>query len=216
MGGRLSPVSGGYFELRRSAHRGVAGVVYTLARLARFGYRVPGDAQAVREAVGTVADRWRWWCNGSPGIALTFLRLYELTGESRWADLARKALRLHDKGVRAPNLSQCHGLSGLGEIYLEAHRVLGEPEWRERAAHIAATLYHLRRTTETGAVSWLVEDPHVPTADLMVGCGGVLHFLMRFAGAERAGGFPLLLDPVRKEAGKGRRESAAQASPLAP
>lgn len=37
---------------------------------------------------------------------------------------------------------------------------------------------------------WLVEDPYVATADLMVGCGGVAHFLLRLDGADL--GYPLL------------------------
>ena len=36
-------------------------------------------------------DIWRWWCHGAPGIALTFLKLFETTGVARYADIAAAA-----------------------------------------------------------------------------------------------------------------------------
>jgi serine/threonine protein kinase len=140
-------------------------------------------------------DRWKWWCHGSPGIALTFLRLYEHTKNGVYAEVAMKALRAHPSDIRYPNLSECHGLSGLGEIYLEAGRVLGDRQWTERADVIAKILCHLGRETDRGSVSWLVENADVATADLMVGSGGPIHFLLRRAMSAEQLGFPLLLDP---------------------
>ncbi|QEY51112.1 class III lanthionine synthetase LanKC N-terminal domain-containing protein [Legionella longbeachae] len=138
---------------------------------------------------------WRWWCHGGPGIALTFLRLYELTNEKEYANLVRQALRIHPINLRYPNLSQCHGLSGLGDIYLEAFRVLGEEEWLERAAFLAKFIYAMRQTTETGSYYWLAEDPNVATADLMVGSSGILHFFLRLLHQGQHIGVPLLLNP---------------------
>lgn len=142
--------------------------------------------------------RWKWWCHGSPGIALTFLRLYEQTQESIFAEIASKSLRIHEADIIHSNLSQCHGLSGLGEIYLEASRVLGDIHWKERAEKIAKTLISLRRESKRGDLTWLVEDPHAFTADLMVGSSSVVHFLLRFSLQGDKMGFPLLLDPIRK------------------
>lgn len=140
-------------------------------------------------------DRWHWWCHGGPGIALTFLKLYEYTRDARHADVARRALRAHPIGVRHPNLTQCHGVSGLGEIYLEAARVLGEEEWKSRATDIADDLISLAREEKAGGLSWLAEDPYLAAPDLMVGYGGILHFLLRTECGDRAPGYPLLLDP---------------------
>ncbi len=136
--------------------------------------------------------RWRWWCHGGPGIALTFLKLYEHTGLTPYAETATRALYAHPADVRHGNLSQCHGLSGLGEIYLEAGRVLGGTEWPMRVDKIARVLRCLCRESEPGVVSWLVEDPYQPTADLMVGSGGVLHFLLRMSLAGKRISYPLL------------------------
>jgi serine/threonine protein kinase len=195
---------------------GVSGIVYFLAEYAtRVGgveasrawqagaawlidQAIPtNDGQALEWSYGNVnQERWRWWCHGSPGIALTFLRLYERTRDNTYAEIARKALRTHSVDIRYPNLSQCHGLSGLGEIYLEAGRILRDREWIERAEVIANMLRRLGRETEHKSVSWLVENADVVTADLMVGSSGVIHFLLRMTAGNKNLGFPLLLGPV--------------------
>lgn len=123
-------------------------------------------------------ESWRWWCHGSPGIALAFLALFKLTNKEQYAHIARLALRAHPLEVRYSNLSQCHGLSGLGEIFLEAYNILGDEEWLVRAKGIGLTLHSLAKKDHHG-ISWLVENPFYPTADLMIGCGGVVHFLTR-------------------------------------
>jgi serine/threonine protein kinase len=137
---------------------------------------------------------WKWWCHGAPGIALMFLRLHALWDVPEYADAARAALRCHSPALRYPNLSQCHGLSGLAEIYLEAGDLLGDPEWNERAGSIISVILGLGRQHEGGALTWLVENAQAPVADFMVGCSGVLHLLLR-AQAQTSGerlGFPLL------------------------
>lgn len=192
---------------------GVAGIVYFLAAYTRHFRAELAAAAVVRggawlleqahpaegarslwwpiERGGTRA--WSWWCHGAPGIALAFLALFQLTGDSSYAETARAALRGLDPDQRHANLSQCHGLSGLGEILLEASQVLGEDEWSARAARLALSLEALARR-EAGGACWLVENPFQPTADLMIGCGGVAHFLARLAQApELSYGMPLLI-----------------------
>ncbi|MBM3578881.1 MAG: hypothetical protein FJX40_14820 [Alphaproteobacteria bacterium] len=190
---------------------GVAGVVYFLAEWAarhhdadaawaarRGADWLMGHAQSTSPE-GALAwptkpgesEIWRWWCHGAPGIALTFLKLFETTRDVRYAEVARNALLAHPRDIRYSNLSQCHGLSGLGEIYVEAARVLGEEVWLDRAARIADVMLELTREDENGGISWLVEDPFRATADLMLGCGGVAHFLLRLCHADLSA--PLLL-----------------------
>lgn len=196
---------------------GVSGIVYFLAEYARR----TGDNTASKSCQAGIdwlmaqafpaedghalewrysdlhRETWKWWCHGSPGIALTFLRMFEHTNDVSYAETAKKALRAHPKDIRYANLSQCHGLAGLGEIYLEAARLFGEPEWYERTRNVAAVLSDLRRETDSGSVTWLVENPYLPTADLMVGSGGVVHFFLRLSTPLNRLGFPLLLDPIR-------------------
>jgi len=197
---------------------GVAGIVYFLAAYwARTTDR--DSAQAAEKAAHWLLSqaeranntitwpysdqnktRWHWWCHGGPGIALAFLTLFEVAGEPAYAEVARAALRVHPPDLRHQNLSTCHGLAGLGEIYLEAARVLNEEEWQFRAERLANLLIALGRDNNDGSLTWVVEDPNMPTADLMVGSGGVLHFLLRAHAKEHVMGFPLLLGPVRRPA----------------
>jgi class IV lanthipeptide synthase len=192
---------------------GVAGITYFLAEYARRTNDRAADRAwrsavhwLLRQATRTqrtmswpnrtgAPDRWSWWCHGSTGISLLFLRLFEWTREARFADAARRALNVHPRAVMAENLSQCHGLAGLGEAYLEAARVLDDRRWVERAQHVCTVLWNLRRA-KRGSATWLVEGVEAPTADLMVGAGGVVHFLLRCSQFTGAMGAPLLLDPI--------------------
>ena len=50
--------------------------------------------------------------------------------------------------------------------------------WCDRAAQIGEVILELGHE-EDSSISWLVEDPHRSTADLMIGGAGVAHFLLR-------------------------------------
>jgi lantibiotic modifying enzyme len=135
---------------------------------------------------------WNWWCHGAPGIALTFIQAYRWTRCPRAGSVARRALAEIDPNFRGANLSTCHGLSGLGEILLEAARLLHDPLYREKALLLADTIVHLGHRCRDGAMLWLAEDPIAPTADLMVGMGGIAHFLARLSRRTTQLPFPLL------------------------
>jgi serine/threonine protein kinase len=189
---------------------GAAGIVYFLCEYAARSGR-PEAALAAREGANWLLaqarmsriadglewptreggeDVWRWWCHGAPGIALAWLKLFEHCGNADDRQIAIRALRSRPSEVRNTNLSQCHGLTGLGEIYLEATRILSDERWRSRADCIADTLIRLARTTNQGKV-WLVEGGPSPTGDLMVGCAGIVHFLLRMSEDVQLS-FPLL------------------------
>lgn len=203
-------------EIMTGFASGTAGIAYFLAE---FAFREKDDAvwmSAIRamrwlqkhavlqKSRGNTIMSWRhsninssmsqWWSHGGPGIALTFLRVFELTGESTYASEARKALRVHPINICNANLSQCNGLSGLGDIYVEALRIFGEEEWQHRAHNVARILCSMAHVTETGELYWLTENAHVATAGLMVGSAGILHFLMRLYQGGKLAGPALLLD----------------------
>ncbi|MGI4871136.1 MAG: lanthionine synthetase LanC family protein [Janthinobacterium lividum] len=193
---------------------GVAGIVYFLAHYAEHSGRADVRQAAMRGgkwlcqqvrrapagggAVGwpyTVGsnDSWHWWCHGGPGIAIALLALHRLTGDAHYLKLTRQALSVHPYEVCFNNFSQCHGLSGLGEMYLEAFRYTGARDYLKRARYLAVKLAALAKTDASG-VTWLVENPHRPTADLMIGSMGVAHFLARFSeGSANQLTMPLLL-----------------------
>ncbi|KAI9437924.1 hypothetical protein F5148DRAFT_1353934 [Russula earlei] len=126
-----------------------------------------------------------WWCKGGPGIALSFLKAYSITKEPLYLDIAEKALLYHPKYLIYGNLSQCHGLSGLGEVYLEAYQITHNEEWKERAAWIANQLTNYNNHNKAGDVYWFTEQYNFPTADFMIGNSGIVHFLLRFSYPDR-------------------------------
>jgi serine/threonine protein kinase len=182
---------------------GTAGIIYFLAAAARL-QKLPLAAQAARrggewlqaQCQLTAKSRpfwtlhpgsnesWNWWCHGAPGIALAFLELFRLTNEFQYAEKARAALLTHPPDLRYPNLSQCHGLAGYGEMLLSGFYILKDQELLDRSVNIANILIAMRQQQSDG-VSWLVENPYKPTADLMIGNSGVIHFLARIAAWER-------------------------------
>jgi lantibiotic modifying enzyme len=190
---------------------GTAGIIYFLAAFAdRFRDEAAMDSaragaswlkdQARAEARGLVwpmeqggeeiATRW---CHGAPGIALAFLKLYSVCGERPYADVARGALDGLAEVPRSSNLTQCCGLSGIGEVLLEGYHLLHEEGWLDRAAHIADLLCHLADVRDPGGATWTAEPEAGATAELMVGSAGLAHFLLRFAADVPDMGPPLLV-----------------------
>lgn len=117
--------------------------------------------------------------DGAPGIVLPFLRAYASMGNSRYRDTAIAGLcGEHNIHVRN-SLSQSYGLSGTGEVLLEAASVLKDGQWMERAFRIAHTLCHLKKQKQDRTVYWLTEHERQPVGNFMKGQAGILHFLMR-------------------------------------
>lgn len=133
-----------------------------------------------------------WWYDGAPGITLSFLKAYQHTGSREYKEVAVAALRSHHREVFSNGLSQSDGLSGLGEVYIEAFRVLEDDEWLKRAEHVAQVIMHLSKTHSEYGPYWLLEHEREPIANFMVGNSGVLHFLMRLNHPLRWS-FPLLI-----------------------
>lgn len=196
------------FRITRGFAHGVGGIVYFLLEYAHRYKNNEALAAAQRGLQWLIKkSTWRrdvvlwrstkgkeiapWWCEGGPGISLTFLKAYSLFGDNIYKKYARAALYVHHKNVLNNNLSQCHGMSGLGEIYLEASQVLKEEEWLDRAGWIAQVIMTLKKEHTEYGPYWLIEHERQPTADFMIGNSGVIHFLLRYCYPDKIG-FPLL------------------------
>lgn len=131
-----------------------------------------------------------WWCNGAPGISLTYMKAFAIIGDQSYQDIAQKALLTIPDGFIHQNLGQCHGLSGIGEIYLQAYQTFKSNHWLDKADWIREIILNQCKT-ENGQLYWLAENKDFPTADLMVGNCGILHFLIRRTTLDSVG-FPLL------------------------
>jgi tRNA A-37 threonylcarbamoyl transferase component Bud32 len=139
------------------------------------------------------AEPSHWWCHGAPGIALGWLCVAQAQGTAAIAEEPmRGALNAFPRKPRTDSVSQCHGLAGLGEVYLDARRVLGEECWRERAADVANALVALFRRRSPQPWHYLSDEPATGAAGLMLGTTGVLHFLLRHQHPTAVTSAPLL------------------------
>lgn len=188
--------------------KGVAGIVYFL--LSYYDrYRIPKVKTSIDRAL-----RWlqtnslrkgdaRYWyihtskkvrhngmLDGLAGIALTFLRAFEVTNDLQYRQWAERAMLFFNDPLVSKSFTLAEGSAGIGELYLEAARILGDEVWRNRASWIAtmlATTSHL----ENDIVYWFPEDNKLPTADFLIGNSGILHFLLRYQKPDELG-LPLL------------------------
>ncbi|RPE13168.1 hypothetical protein EGT74_06455 [Chitinophaga lutea] len=78
------------------------------------------------------------------------------------------------------NFSQYNGLAGIGELYLEAHGVLGDERWRQQAAWIADLFCNTRKQVEDYCF-WSTGDGRNVSAGFFTGNSGIIHFLLRYA-----------------------------------
>jgi tRNA A-37 threonylcarbamoyl transferase component Bud32 len=134
-----------------------------------------------------------WWCHGAPGIALGWLCVAEAQGIAAIAEEhLRRALIASTPGLRSDSVGQCHGLAGIGEMYLDASRVLQEACWQERAADIARVLVAMCRRRSPQPWHYLTDEPAAGADGLMLGTAGVLHFLLRYQHPGAVTNAPLL------------------------
>lgn len=176
---------------------GIAGIIYFLLEYYRlFGVEnawkgaCQGLAYLEKKVIKT-KDKYQWansdtdetlggwWGIGTPGIALTFLKAFQVTGENKYKIIAEKALDFHPAVFVHYNLSQHQGLSGLGEIYLEAASILNDDKYRQKADWIAGVLMRLTMNAGNDSSLWCVENNYYAVPGLMTGNSGILHFLMR-------------------------------------
>lgn len=197
---------------RQGFANGVAGIVYFLLEYAqRYNDKeahISAEAglrwlmkQAVQkgEKLQWISDKnkelMHWWSEGTSGIALAFIKAYVCsdhpTLKQQYKQYATGALLNHPKQIIDNNLGQLHGLSGLGEAYIEAFHAFGDREWQERADWIAQVIMHLKKEDPQYGPYWLVQYERQPTPDFMTGNSGVIHFLLRYCYPDKIK-FPLL------------------------
>ena len=199
---------------------GVAGIVYFLARhsalrdqaasldaaeqgaLWLYDNATPdGNGSGLKWTMHAETDEaWTWWCHGSPGIAITFLALYQATKNDLYAGTARASLRsLMERQTPIRNLSQCHGVAGIGEILRQGGEVLKDSDFLRCSDELAGTLAHIGRRFNDSTTAWRVESLYHHEADLMTGNAGVIHFLARSASRSNEFGMPLDLPLLGKD-----------------
>ncbi|WP_434975179.1 lanthionine synthetase LanC family protein, partial [Streptomyces collinus] len=118
-----------------------------------------------------------YWCHGSAGIGSFLIRLWQRTGDGRYADLARGAAHAVRERASRAALTQCHGLAGNGDFLLDLADATGDPAYRAMAGELARLIVceraqraaHVVFPNEYGELSTSWSD----------GAAGILAFLLR-------------------------------------
>ena len=118
--------------------------------------------------------------NGTTGIALTFLKAYQVLKDKSYRDWTQEILHSFPTSPISRELSLSDGIVGLGELYLEASIILNSSEWETRATWIAELLCHRYVSQEDQSLFWSSENSPYTSADLAIGMSGIIHFLIRF------------------------------------
>lgn len=120
--------------------------------------------------------------NGTAGIALCFIRAFDLFKETQYKKISEKMLHALPEILIDENLSQAFGLTGLGEVYIEACRVLENKEWLTRTHWITSCLKYTIKNDQSSKGFWSIDSGNEdgPSASLMTGNAGVIHYLMRY------------------------------------
>ena len=116
---------------------------------------------------------------GIPGVILALIKAYEAIGDPLYKETANKLLSSLPENPILQDLTLGTGLSGLGELYLEAAKVFHSEEWEIRAQKIAQFILHYSMKQKNGSLIWQVDGTPVTTAELIRGNAGILHFLIR-------------------------------------
>ncbi|EDY49707.1 class IV lanthionine synthetase LanL [Streptomyces clavuligerus] len=141
---------------------------------------VGGEAQWPTQAGD--APTAAYWCHGTAGIGAFLIRLWQVTGDDRFGDLARRGTRaVTERASRAP-VSQCHGLAGNGDFLLDVADATGEPVHRARAGQLARLIL-AERAHRDGHVVFPNEYGETSTG-WSDGAAGILAFLLRFRHAD--------------------------------
>jgi hypothetical protein len=146
-----------------------------------------------RFADEAVATSCQWW-HGAPGVGLFYAKAYEVLGDRTHLETAEAAAeRTFAYGDVRGNPSQCHGLAGNAELFVELHRLTGAPRWRERAHDFARRALAYRTAWPDGD-TWQGNEPGSASPAFMDGAAGAGHFFLRLLDPVGVA-MPLLLGP---------------------
>jgi len=121
------------------------------------------------------------WCHGAPGIGLSRLRAYELTGDKEILLEADAAIQGTYRPMSATgydnNYSLCHGLGGNAEVFIVAAHLLKNAQYKSIADYIGQRAIQM------------IADPREPwpcgvqgggeAPSLLLGLAGIGYFFLR-------------------------------------
>ncbi len=119
------------------------------------------------------------WCNGAPGVGLFYCKAYDLLKEPAYLEVAKKAGETaFAYGDWRKNPTQCHGLAGNAELFIELYRVTQDTLWIKRAGDFGNRAFAYRQKSDKGDI-WQADEPGHNSPDFMCGAAGTGHFFLR-------------------------------------
>jgi serine/threonine protein kinase len=132
------------------------------------------------------------WCSGASGIGTFLVRLWHVTGNQQFLDLADAAAVTVVRQRWLVGNAACHGLAGDGEFLLDLAQLTGQDRYLDGARALAGVL-HARRVYRDGLAVVPGENPNEVIAGYNTGLAGVVSFLDRLL---RPGPRPWLPDEL--------------------
>jgi lantibiotic modifying enzyme len=121
------------------------------------------------------------WCHGAPGIGLSRLRAFTLTGDETYKQEAEAAItgtyRPLMMASQSDNYSLCHGLGGNAELFILAADVLDDERYRAPAESVGdrgiQSIHQNRNPWPCGVLGG------GETPSLLLGTAGIGYFYLR-------------------------------------
>jgi len=123
--------------------------------------------------------------DGLAGIGLCAIKAFEVIGDPFYQQIAEEILNAIPPHYVSEDLTLLTGVAGLGEFFIEGYRVFNTENWNNRANWIARSLLHYCVKGSDNSCYWQSNSLNIPTAGLMAGNSGVLHFLLRYNDPEK-------------------------------
>ena len=126
------------------------------------------------------------WCHGAPGLGLSRIRAFELTGKKAYLHQYRQA---YDQFIKkfenlsyhtGINYTYCHGLCGDWDLLLEGFRVLDDPSLRQPVDQQAQAVLAQLETGQAFVSGFPIDDPFEDPS-MFMGLAGIGHALLRAA-----------------------------------
>jgi serine/threonine protein kinase len=157
----------------------------------------PAVDKALNWLIGNKSNKKAWsemekdqasdiWFSGRRAVDTTHLMLkaFETLQDQRYKMIAEKNLHTIPPRPVLTSLSLNNGAARIGELYLEAHRILKSPAWKDQADWITGIFMHTFVPRNGTEGYWLMSH-ETQTADLFRGNSGIIRYLLKYLSNEK-------------------------------
>jgi serine/threonine protein kinase len=116
---------------------------------------------------------------GLIGILLTYVKAYSVFKFPEYRIFVESTLYSYPSQFLYRDLSLSDGLTGMGDLLIEAYTQFNNPEWKERAYYIRSVLLSTYRLKDDQILYWNYRKTEEPVPGFFNGQSGILYFLLR-------------------------------------